>query len=247
MPFVPATAQRFSISPIVCSGIDRRICESNRNGRDGTNDNSFDPRFQKPNGRLETVCAYLKKRFAANPDVAEGLEIADKIVQTLNEMSDNASLVVKLSRPIEIKLNDVQLASLIELAINQVQSRIDERHLKLEIEFGEVPLLRMDSQQMLLALSAFLGRAVEASPESARLTLKLYSVENAVVVSIIDEGEPLTDEQRQSFFALLTTERMNKSSLNLALARRIVEAHGGTVAMLATLPTGSEIRISFGN
>lgn len=202
--------------------------------------------FKNQMGGLKLYAAYLKKRFAANPDAAEGLEIADKIVQTLNEMSDNASLVVKLSRPIELKLNDVSLASLVELAINQVQSRIDDRHLKLETEFGETPALRLDSQQMLLALSALLGRAVGASPEGARLVLKLHSFESTVALSIIDEGEQLTEEQKQSLFALLTAERMNKSSLNLTLARRIIESHGGTIVMLAALPAGTEVRITFG-
>ncbi len=202
--------------------------------------------FKNQMGGIKLYAAYLKKRFAANPDVAEGLEIADKIVQTLNEMVENASLVVKLSRPIELKLNEIQLASLVELAINQLQPKIDERQLKLETKFSEVPSLRLDSQQMLFALSTFLARTIEVSPESARLILKLHRSENVVELSIFDEGEQLTEEQRQSFFALLTTERMNKSSLNLTLARRIIEAHQGTVVILAADPIGSEVKLTLG-
>lgn len=201
--------------------------------------------FKNQMGGIKLYAAYLKKRFAANPDVAEGLEIADKIVHTLNEMAENASLVVKLSRPVDLKLNEIQPASLVELAITQLQPKIVERQLKLETEFSEVPTLRLDSQQMLLALSALLARAIEVSPENARLALKLHCSERFVVLSIFDQGEQLTEEQRHSLFSLLTTERMNKSSLNLTLARRIIEAHEGTVAILAAFPTGSEVRMTF--
>ncbi len=201
--------------------------------------------FKNQMGGIKLYAAYLKKRFAANPDVAEGLEIADKIVHTLNEMAENASLVVKLSRPVDLKLNEIQLASLVELAITQLQPKIVERQLKLEMEFSDAPTLRLDSQQMLLALSTLFARAIEVSPENARLVLKLHRSERVVALSIFDEGEQLTEEQRQSFFSLLTTERMNKSSLNLTLARRIIEAHEGTVAILAAFPTGSEVRMTF--
>jgi K+-sensing histidine kinase KdpD len=104
--------------------------------------------------------------------------------------------------------------------------------------------MRLDSQQMLLALNTLLSRAVEVSPESARLRLKLQSSNGGLLFSIFDEGGQLTDEQRQSFFAFLTNERINRNSLNLALARRIVEAHGGHIAVLAAEPSGSEVRIS---
>lgn len=202
--------------------------------------------FKNQLGGLKLYAAYLKKRFAANPDVAEGLEIADKIVQTINEMSDNATLIGKLARPVELKLSETRFASVVEQAINQLQPRIEERRLKLETEIAEAPPIQLDSQQMLLALNALLVRAVEASPEGGKLRLTLQNSDGQMMFSIFDEGEELTDEQRQSFFDFLTNERMNKTSLNLALAKRIVEAHGGQIAVLATEPSGLEVRITIG-
>ena len=207
--------------------------------------------FKNQLGGLKLYAAYLKKRFDANPDVAEGLEIADKIVQTINEMSENATLIGKLARPIELKLAEIRFASVVEQAINQLQPRIEERRLKLEtdppkVDLAEAPPLQMDLQQMLFALNTLLARSVEASPEGATLRLKLQSNNDRLTFSIFDEGERLTEAQRESLFALLTNERMNKTSLNLALARRIIEAHGGQVAALATEPLGLEVRITIG-
>lgn len=205
--------------------------------------------FKNQLGGLKLYAAYLKKRFADNPDVAEGLEIADKIIQTIHEMTENATLISKLARPIELRLAEIQFASLVELTINQLQPQIEERRLKVETDLPETDLadaspIPLDSQQMLLALNVLLARAVEVSPESARLRLKLQSRNGGLLFSIFDEGERLTDEQRQSFFAFPTNERMNRNSLNLALAQRIVEAHGGQIAVLAAEPSGSEVRIS---
>lgn len=202
--------------------------------------------FKNQLGGLKLYAAYLKKRFAANSDVADGLEIADKIVQALNEMAENASIIVKLSRPLGLKLAEAKFDSLVEQTINQLRPKIDERHLKLETDFAEMPPLQLDSQQMLLALSALIARAIEASPENGRLLLKLQNTDDELVFSIFDEGEQLTEEQRHTLFALLTNERMNRHSLNLTLARRIVEAHDGKIAVLQAMPSGSEVRLTFG-
>lgn len=202
--------------------------------------------FKNQLGGLKLYAAYLKKRFAGNPDVAEGLEIADKIVQTINDMSENATLIGRLSRPVELKPTKTRFASLVEQAINQLRPQFEERRLKIETEIAETPPMQIDSQQMLSALSAMIVRSVEASAEGAKLRLKLQSSDARLMFSIFDEGKQLTEEQRQSLFAFLTNERMNKTSLNLTLARRIIEAHGGQIVALASEPSGLEIRITIG-
>lgn len=202
--------------------------------------------FKNQMGGIKLYAAYLKKRFASHADLTEGLEIADKIVQTLNEMTENASIIVKLSRPLDPRLSEVDFNLLVEQAINQLQPKIDERHLKLKMEFSETPPLRLDAQQMFSAITSLVEREIQTSTEGAQLRLKIESKDGEVMFSIFDESEQLTDEQRQSFFAMVTNERMNKTSLNLALAQRIVEAHGGKVAVFGATPSGSELRVTFG-
>ena len=55
--------------------------------------------FKNQLGGLKLYAAYLQKRFADNP---EGMEIAEKIAQGLNEMAEQAAMLNKLCRPIGI-------------------------------------------------------------------------------------------------------------------------------------------------
>ncbi|MFN0111240.1 MAG: sensor histidine kinase [Blastocatellia bacterium] len=200
--------------------------------------------FKNQLGGLKLYTAYLKKRFAAHPDLAEGLEIADKIAQSVNEMAENANLIGKLARPIELKLTEAQFTSLVEHALNRLQPQIAERRLEVKTELVATPLLKMDSQQTLSAIGALLTRAIEALPENGRLRLTLQNPDGELQFSIVDEGSSLTKEQRQSFFDFLTNERLNKTSLNLALAKRIMEAQGWQIAALVAEPAGTEIRVT---
>ncbi|MGH9800240.1 MAG: sensor histidine kinase [Blastocatellia bacterium] len=211
--------------------------------------------FKNQLGGLKLYTAYLKKRFAAHldkADLAEALEITDKINQSVNEMTEHANLIGKLTRPVELKLADADFTSLVEQAINQIRPTIAERGLTLESDLAETsPIrlpIRLDAQQMLLALGALLSRAIEATVENGRLRISLRSSEGKLQLSIFDEGERLTEEQQQSFFDFLTNERLNKTSLNLALARRIIEAHDGQIVALAAEASdlaGVEVRVRF--
>lgn len=202
--------------------------------------------FKNQLGGMKLYAAYLKKRFGANPDLAEGLEIADKIAQSVNDMSEIASLVGKLTRPVELKRTDCDFALLVEQAVNQLRPRLVERGQTLETDLTESSPARLDFQQMVLAIGALLSRAIEASPENGRLLLRLRSDEGELQFSVFDQGQSLTAEQRELLFSLMTNERLSKNSLNLVLARRIVEAHGGQIVALVNEPIGTEIRLTIG-
>lgn len=206
--------------------------------------------FKNQLGGMKLYTAYLKKRFAAHPDLAEGLEIADKIAQSINDMTENANLIGKLTRPVELKRTDCDFALLVEQSVSQFQPRLAERGLTLETDLAKSPpdqkAPQLDSQQMLLAVGALISRAIEVSPENGSLRIRLQIGEGELQFSVFYKGEELTEQQRESLFGFMTSERLNKNSLNLVMARRIVEAHNGQVVALADETSGTELRLTIG-
>jgi K+-sensing histidine kinase KdpD len=100
---------------------------------------------------------------------------------------------------------------------------------------------------MRMALNPMLAQAIESSHAGETVNVVVQASQDELLFSISDEGGTFSEEQRRSFFNFLTNERLNKTSLGLALARRIIEAHGGTVEASAVQPTGKTISIKFGN
>jgi len=202
--------------------------------------------FKNQMGGLKLYAAYLKKRFGSNPDLAEGLEIVDKISQSVNEMTENAALIGRLTRPLELKFTEINLQTLIEQVINQLQPEIAERGLKLERDMGgHFPPIAGDQQQIQSALTILTAACVASLPDNGVLKLRLRTAGKGLQFSILDSVNSLNDEQRQTFFDFLTSQRLNKDSLNLALAKRIIESHGGQVAALAAQPSGTEFQVKF--
>ena len=96
---------------------------------------------------------------------------------------------------------------------------------------------------MQAAIASVLTRAIEASPEQGEVRVSLNSTEAALRIDIADQGETPEGPRLQALFDPVTNERISRASLGLALARRVVELHGGEVAARAGSPAGTVVEV----
>lgn len=78
---------------------------------------------------------------------------------------------------------------------------------------------------------------------SARLTDSAMGGRQALEAAIHDNGPGLTGEQREKIFQPFYSTKSRGSGLGMAIARRIVEAHGGRIAVGNTDGCGTEILV----
>ena len=79
---------------------------------------------------------------------------------------------------------------------------------------------------------------IDITCDEARL-----GVVSALRISVHDHGPGLNDEQRQRIFEPFYTTKPTGTGLGMAIAQRIVEAHGGTIAVGDQSLPGAEIII----
>ena len=199
--------------------------------------------FRNQMGGLKLYASYLKKRLAsAEPEVAE---ITEKIIEGLNTMAEHATLISRLSKPVELHCETADLTALIEQLIKQQQPRAATRKLQFVSTLPDESCeASFDQQQLPAALTPLLTRAIEVSPPETIVTVNLQRSEAGCVLSVIDAGAVLTAAQYGAFFDFLTHERLNKTALELAHAKQIIEAHGGTVQALPAGAAGTLVRVT---
>lgn len=197
--------------------------------------------FKNQLSGLKLYAAYLKKRFAEQP---EGVEIAEKIIQHLNEMAENAALISRLTRPLELRCEAGELAALVRQVGLDLQAQAAARGINVQMDFDDdLPALRFDFQHLRAALLTLIRRALLATSEGGQVKLALRAENAAVRLTVTDQGASLSEEQRAALFAMLTSERLNKAQLELALARRIIELHDGHITARAAEPTGTAVEV----
>jgi signal transduction histidine kinase len=203
--------------------------------------------FRNQLGGLKLYAAYLKKLLAqaeAAEARAESQDIAGKIIASLDAMAEHATLVNKLAKPVELRVEPGDLVALVEQLIAAQAQHASERGVLLASDLIEdLPEFQFDPQQLRVALQPLLARAIAVTPAGSVVEVELQNQGGGCVLQITDQGPTLDAAQRQKFFDLLTNERLNKNALDLALAKRIIEAHGGTVEVGNAATTSTVVRV----
>ncbi len=93
----------------------------------------------------------------------------------------------------------------------------------------ELPAWVLDGPRMEQVLVNLLRNALQASPAQASVELDLLAKGSQLVFSIRDRGEGIAPGQEKRIFEPFFTGRVRGTGLGLALAKRIVEEHGGSI------------------
>jgi signal transduction histidine kinase len=199
--------------------------------------------FKNQLGGLKLYAAYLQKRFADN---AEGMEITEKIARGLSEMAEQAAILNKLCRPLELQMESGDPAPVVEQVVSRLEPRASAKRVKISCDLEpDAPRISFDARWIGEALEAIISRAMDASPEGGEVGVSLRRRDESLRIEIRDNGATLDDERRLSFFDPLAGDRVNRTALGLAMARRIIERHGGQVSARAGASAGTIVEVTF--
>lgn len=114
----------------------------------------------------------------------------------------------------------------------------------------EAPLpVRCDSTRIAQVLNNLLSNAIKYSPQGGQVRVDLSSTPEAVWVAVTDSGVGIPAEERESIFEPFRRSSNTQGTipgvgLGLAVARRIVEAHGGHIEVQSQLGAGTTFRFT---
>lgn len=109
---------------------------------------------------------------------------------------------------------------------------------------ANLPAVRLDInlwRQVLLNLSK---NAQQAMPSGGILELQTYRRDNQVMLDIIDNGQGMSPETQSRMFDAFYSTKRDGSGLGLPTVRKIVEAHGGTIACESAVGRGTRFSIA---
>lgn len=93
-----------------------------------------------------------------------------------------------------------------------------------------------------------LENALAVSPSHGKILIRCAADElegrPALRIEVRDQGPGLSAEQKQRIFDPFYTTKTQGTGLGMAIARRIVEAHGGRIAASDNIPSGAEIVVT---
>ncbi|HTP51350.1 MAG TPA: GAF domain-containing protein [Anaeromyxobacteraceae bacterium] len=163
-------------------------------------------------------------------------EEADRLNRTVGDLLDFA-------RPAQPSLRPEALDRLVEETLAVALAR--EGGIQVTRDYAPVPPVPLDARQVRQALLNLVVNAVQAMPRGGRLHVR-SRVDGAYArLEIGDSGPGIPTEMRKKVFEPFFTTKATGTGLGLAVVRRIVESHGGTVEALDAAGAGALFALRF--
>lgn len=106
----------------------------------------------------------------------------------------------------------------------------------------QLPPIRLDPEKIKQVLLNLARNGIEAMPRGGTLTLGTRALEEAIVIHVTDTGDGI--EPGLDIFKFFTTTKRGGTGLGLPIARRIVEAHGGTLTWESAAGRGTTFSVT---
>ncbi|MFT7695272.1 MAG: signal transduction histidine kinase, partial [Candidatus Latescibacterota bacterium] len=200
-------------------------------------------------GYLETI--FMKENEIDEERRQQFLDIIYQNTTMLNrlvgELFELSKLDAHQSEP------DTEPFSLIELAQDTVLDflpRAEKQGVFLEADFSpELPFAHGDIAMVERVLTNLVENALRHTPAGGRIRLAITSTGDALQCEVTDTGQGISTEDLPHIFdrfyrAEKGRSNKNSTGLGLAIAQKIIEAHGGQISATSTEGEGATFRFA---
>ena len=174
----------------------------------------------------------------------ELLEVAMRAGKQMNRLIGDLLDTVRLQAgKFSLDLEDLTLASIFRQASESFRPAAEKRDVRLDIiPPGAGIVVRADPLRVSQLVGNIVGNAIKFTPEKGRVTLKAAPYGDRVLIQVTDTGPGIPPSDIPHLFDDFWQARSNDHrgvGLGLAIAKGVVEAHGGKIWCESTVGAGT--------
>ncbi|MEN9799302.1 MAG: hypothetical protein RL653_2998, partial [Pseudomonadota bacterium] len=186
---------------------------------------------RNPLGGMELFAGLLDEELAsASPSVAEARGHVERVRSELRYLTRIVEDFLAFAREQPLSLTEVEGRGLLESVRSHLEGEAQARGVEVVLE--AVPgRVSADEGLVTAALVNLLKNALQASPKGGRVVLRGRVEEGGYALEVEDCGKGIPAEEADKVFEPFFTTREKGTGLGLPLARKIAEAHRGSLTL----------------
>jgi|SRR5690348_15978434 len=193
---------------------------------------------------ISSAAQLLRFRVRDDPVIERNV---GRILREVERLNAVVSSLMEYARPAPLRLSPTDPDAVWHAVLAAKRGLLESKALVIHHEPAHPRVTcTLDAEQMTQVFVNVLANAVEAAPEGSDLALSssTSSASGAWRCRLHNEGPPIPPEVLPRVFDLFFSTKPGGTGVGLALCQRIVEEHGGMIALESTADTGTNVTIS---
>jgi signal transduction histidine kinase len=194
---------------------------------------------------LVTIGGYARRSLnnlkKQKPDPHD-LEIIISEVERLEKL---ISGILDYSKETKLFLAKVDLNRIVQETLEVLEEKLKSNNIQLKTQFSkDIKEVEIDPQRIKQVLFNLIGNAIEAMPKGGGLTIITQKRKNSVKLEVEDTGKGISDEEMKNLFIPFYTSKPRGSGLGLAVSKKIIADHKGTIEVQSRVNMGTKFTIA---
>jgi two-component system sensor histidine kinase HydH len=196
--------------------------------------------LRNPLGTIKASAEILNRQLSAENDVAR--EMAGFISSEVDRTNSLVTRFLQFARPLQVRLEEADLTQMLDRAIAEAER--EAPGIAIYRNYApEIPPFPFDAELMERVFYNLVLNAAQATAPGGAVTVKTRAADGMAEIAVIDRGAGIEPKQRDSIFNPFFTTKPSGVGLGLAIVSKIVDEHGGKIAVESEPGKGSVFRV----
>jgi PAS domain S-box-containing protein len=185
--------------------------------------------------------AFLRERISdPTPDVTRSLDVLESEIHRAAAVVDRFSEVVY---PSDLARQPVDINATLQELTTVLQAEWQAKGVALTARLDPaLPVTKGDEQMLRRAFMNLIVNACQAMPHGGPVTISAEAETEALLkVTIADTGVGIPPEDVERIFKMYYTTKQEGTGIGLALVRRVVDLHHGSIEIHSTVGQGTNV------
>jgi signal transduction histidine kinase len=185
-----------------------------------------------------------------DPGARENVEYAHVALEELDRVERSISHLLRFARDEDVEMRAMRMVDVLDSALETFRDRMAKLGVELRRQVDCDGEMVGDPEKLRRVLINLFGNALDALAE-ARVPAPRLDVEagenlagSEVWVRVRDNGPGIEPERMHKIFSPFYTSKETGTGLGLAISKKVVDAHGGSIAAQSTPGAGTEFLLT---
>jgi len=189
------------------------------------------------------------RRYIKGPEAAQSIDVSLSEIDRLARMADRLLLLAKLdASQLVLHMQSIRLDELLVESIQLVSVLASKKDIDIVLHIEKAVELQADKERLKAVLLNLLDNAIKYSPPNSKVSVSLSAgsrTPGVVRIVIKDSGPGISQAELPHIFkrfyrvSSARAESTTRSGLGLAIAKHLVELHGGSISVISKMGEGT--------